>query len=116
MGRINADVSDDFEEYCERSFKNPSDPICRIDYLDDLKRAERFKKFLSQDEIRSMSFSFYNNDNNNQQQEIEVIDMNNISNLKLLGYNIISLNDKKEYDKLADLDNTLEYYAKLTES
>jgi hypothetical protein len=30
MVRINADVSDDFEEYCERSFKNPSDPICRM--------------------------------------------------------------------------------------
>lgn len=38
--RINAEVSDDFEEYCEMHFKDPSDPICRIDYLYDLRRAE----------------------------------------------------------------------------
>ena len=48
MARINANVPDDFEEYCEMRFQDPSDPICRIDYLDDLRRAERFKKFLSQ--------------------------------------------------------------------
>jgi len=117
MIRINADVPDDFEEYCEMRFQDPSDPVCRSDYLDDLRRAERFKKFLSQDEIRSMSFSFYQHDNNNnREQKIEVLDMNNISNLKSLGYTIVLLNDKKEYDKLADLDNTLEYYAKITES
>lgn len=94
MIRINSKVPDDFEEYCEIRFRDPSDPICRIDYLDDLRRAEGFKKLLSQEVIKSMSFSFYHdNYNNNQQQEI---DMNNESNLKLLGYTIISLNDKKE--------------------
>lgn len=113
MVRINADVPDDFEEYCEMHFKDPSDSICRIDYLDDLRREERFKKFLSQDEIRSMSFSFVDYNNNNSEKEI---DMNNEKNLKLLGYTIICINDKKEYAKLADLDNTLEYYAKITES
>ena len=115
MIRIDADVPDDFEEYCEMHLKDPSDPICRVDYLDDLKRAEGFKKFLNQDEIRSMSFSF-DEDNYNLEKEIEVIDMNNEANLQLLGYKIISLNDKKEYDKLADLDNALEYYMKIIES
>ena len=113
MIRINADVPDDFEEYCEIHFKDPSDSICRVDYLDDLKRAERFKKFLNKDEIRSMSFSFYDYNNNNSEKEI---DMNNEDNLKALGYTIVSLNDKKEYDKLTEVDNTLEYYAKITES
>lgn len=90
-----------------------SDSICRVDYLDDLKRAERFKKFLNKDEIRFMSFSFYDYNNNNSEKEI---DMNNEDNLKALGYTIVSLNDKKEYDKLTEVDNTLEYYAKITES
>lgn len=114
MVRINADVSDDFEEYCEMRFQDPSDASGRIDYLDDLKRAKRFKKFLSLDDVRSMSFSFVtDNFNNNSEKDI---DMDNESDLKLLGYSIISLNDKKEYDKLVDLHNTLEYYAKITES
>ena len=109
---INADVPDDFEEYCEIRLKDPSDSICRIDYLDDLRRAERFKKFLSQDEIRSMSFSFVDYNNNSEKE----IDMNNESNLELLGYTIFSLNDMKEYDKLAELQSTLEYNAKIVES
>ncbi len=32
MIRINADVPDDFEEYCEIRFEDPSDEICRHDY------------------------------------------------------------------------------------
>ena len=113
MVRINADIPDDFEEYCEMHFKDPPDPICRTDYLGVLRRAERFKKFLSQDEIKSMSFSFVDYNNNNSEK---AIDVNNEDNLKLLGYTIISLNDKKEYDKLANLNNMLEYYTKITES
>ena len=46
MIRINADVPDDFEEYCEIWFRDPSDEISRIDYLADLRRAKRFKKFI----------------------------------------------------------------------
>ena len=53
MVKINADVPDDFEEYCEIRFEDPSDEICRLDYIEDLTRAERFKKFLTQDEIKS---------------------------------------------------------------
>jgi hypothetical protein len=49
--RINADVPDDFEEYSEMHLEDPSDPICRMDYLDDLRRAERFKKFMTEEEM-----------------------------------------------------------------
>ena len=56
MIRINADVPDDFEEYCEIRFEDPSDEICRSDYLDDLRRAKRFKRFITQEEIRIISF------------------------------------------------------------
>src|SRR5215216_5384401 len=63
MIRLNSDVPDDFEEYCEMHLDNPSDPICRKDYLMDLKRAERFKKFLTIDEIKS--FPILDNNNNN---------------------------------------------------
>jgi hypothetical protein len=51
MLRINADVPDDFEEYSEMRLEDPSDPICRMDYLDDLRRAERFKKFMTEEEM-----------------------------------------------------------------
>jgi hypothetical protein len=61
--RINADVPDDFEEYCEIRFQDPSDEICRIDYIEELKRAERFKKFLTEDEIQSIP-SLSEEDNN----------------------------------------------------
>ena len=36
--------------------------------------------------------------------------------MKLLGYSFIFLNDKREYDKLAELQNTLKYQAKIVES
>lgn len=114
MVRLTADVPDDFEEYCEIHFEDPSDEICRIDYLSDLKRAERFKKFLSQDEIRSIPFLPH--DDADAKKEIKVMDMNNKSNLKSLGYTIIYLDDKKEYDKLSELQNTLNYQSKIVES
>ncbi len=34
---------------------------------------------------------------------------------QILGYSIIFLNDKKEYDKLADIQDTLIYYTKIVE-
>jgi hypothetical protein len=36
--------------------------------------------------------------------------------LKLLGYSLIFLKDKKEYDKLSELQSNLEYYAKIVKS
>jgi hypothetical protein len=45
------------------------------------------------------------------------LDLNNKYILtQILGYSIIFLNDKKEYDKLADIQNTLEYYAKIVKN
>ncbi|MGI9010183.1 MAG: hypothetical protein ACR2F1_03230 [Nitrososphaeraceae archaeon] len=126
MVRINADVPDDFEEYCELRFEDPSDEICRIDYLADLKRAKRFKKFLTEDEIRSIP-SLPEEDNNDnycklieeKKERFEII--NKIKNdeeskLRLLGYSIVFLNDKREYDELVYIQTTLEYYDKITES
>ena len=122
MIRINTDVTDDFEEYCESRFEDPSDPICRSDYLDDLRRAERFKRFITQEEIRAFPSINEENHNNNKQQNneekeiIKKIDLDDEYNLKLLGYSFIFLKDKKQYDKLADLKSILEYYSKIVES
>jgi len=72
MVRINADVPDDFEEYCELRFEDPSDEICRIGHIEELKRAERFKKFLTEDEIKSIpSLSEQDNNDNDYCKPIE---------------------------------------------
>ena len=116
MIRITTDVPDDFEEYCEMWFRDPSDRICRFDYLQDLKRAERFKKFLTEEEIRSIPSFLNDYTTNKKDKDIEILDLNDESNLKLLNYSVIHLNDKREYDKLTELKDTLEYYAKIVES
>ena len=118
MIQINADVPDDFEEYCEIRFGDPSDEVCRNDYLDDLRRAKRFKRFITQDEIRSFPFIIEKKENNKQNNEKKIItfDFNDESDLKLLGYSFVFLNDKREYDKLAELQNTLNYQARIVES
>jgi hypothetical protein len=54
--RLNADVPDDFEEYCAIWFKDATDEKNRINYVIDLWRAERFKKFIAKDEIRFIPF------------------------------------------------------------
>src|SRR5215216_6182774 len=56
MIRLNADVPDDFEEYCAIWFKDATDEKNRIDYVIHLWRAKRFKKFISKEEIRSIPF------------------------------------------------------------
>lgn len=97
MIRLNADVPDDFEEYCELHLKDPSNEAYRSEYLIDLWRAERFKKFITQEEIQSFPFRIdrYDNKQNNEEEEeeeIETIDLNDEFNLKLLGYSFIFLN------------------------
>ena len=42
--------------------------------------------------------------------------MNDESNLRLLQYSIIYLEDKKEYDRLADLKSSLEHFEKIMQS
>jgi hypothetical protein len=83
-------------------------------------RAERFKKFITQKEIRSFPFGIERYGNNQkieeEEDEAETIDLNDEFYLKLLGYSFIFLKDKKEYDKLADLQSAVEYSAKIVES
>ena len=120
MIRINADVPDDFEEYCEIRLEDPSNEVFRNDYLDDLRRAARFKRFITQEEIRSFPFSIDEGKNSNKQNTEEedkiTLNFNDESDLKLLGYSFVFLNDKREYDKLAELQNNLNYQAKIVES
>ena len=56
MIRLNADVPDDFEEYCAIWFRDATDEKNRIYYVEDLARVERFKKFITKEEIRSIPF------------------------------------------------------------
>jgi hypothetical protein len=131
--RMNAEVPDDFEEYCDMLALDPEDKSCREEYLIDLRNAEKFKKLLTMEEIRSFPMPYdykgYSDKENedlgiceicdNYGNVIEEIDMNDKENpkvLEILGYKIILLNDKREYDKLADLDNALEYCMKIIES
>lgn len=123
MIRLNADVPDDFEEYCAICFRDATDEKNRIDYVIDLWRARRFKKFITKDEIRSIPFLPSDDEKDEYLKEegeyankwLKVsFDLNNKYVLKeILGYSIILLNDKNEYDKLADLQDTLEYYGKI---
>ena len=131
--RMQAEVQDDFEEYCEMISLDPEDKSCREEYLIHLKKAKRFKKFLSMEEIRSFPMPYDYKDYSEKKKEdlgiceicdnygnvIEEIDMNDKENPKvweIFGYEIISLNDKKEYDKMVDLDSKWEYYIKKIES
>ena len=111
--RLVADVPDDFEEYCEIHLLEPSDPVYRTDYLYDLRRAEKFKKFLTQDEIRSIPLC---GNKDYHDSEDDIITMENEDGLRSMGYSIILLNDKKEYDILQDLVNSLEYYGTIMDS
>ena len=121
MIRLNADVPDDFEEYCAITFRDASDEKNRIYYVEDLWRAERFKKFISKEEIRSIPFLPSDNEKDEdikdeyEEDEKKKIsfDLNNKFILKTFGYDIVFLNDKKEYYELADLQSTLEYYEKI---
>jgi hypothetical protein len=51
MIRLNADVPDDFEEYCAIWFIDATDEKNRIDYVIDLWRARRFKKFITKNSL-----------------------------------------------------------------
>ena len=126
MIRLNADVPDDFEEYCAIWFRDATDEKNRIDYVIDLWRARRFKKFITKEEIRSIPFLPRDDiekcgcikEEEDDDEETKVsLDLNNKYVLtQILGYSIIFLNDKKEYDKLADIQDTLEYYAKIVKN
>ncbi len=126
MIRLNTDVPDDFEEYCAIWCRDASDEKNRIDYVIDLWRARRFKKFITKEEIRSIPFLPHENEKDEYIKKEEEyddeerklsLDFNNKYILtQILGYSIIFLNDKKEYDKLADLQDVLEYYGKIVKN
>jgi hypothetical protein len=115
--RLYANVPDDFEEYCEITFRDPSDQMSRTVYPAHLKKAKRFKKFVTTDEIRSIPFlPFDNIDKNIKDQETydDFFDLDDESNLAELP--IIYLKDKGEYDKLAELQSNVKYHSKIVKS
>jgi hypothetical protein len=61
--------------------------------LDDLRRAARFKRFITQEEIRSFPSSIdeekNSNNQNTEEEKIRTIDFNDKSDLKLLGYSFV---------------------------
>jgi hypothetical protein len=124
--RFYADVQEDYEEYCEKSYRDPSDETSRTSHPRHLKSAERFKKFITKEEVKSIPFLPHENEKTGYTEEEEEyddeerklsLDLNNKYILtQILGYSIIFLNDKKEYDKLADIQDTLIYYTKIAKN
>jgi hypothetical protein len=114
--RVYANVPDDFEEYCEISLRDPSDEISRSTYPAHLKRAERFKKFITKEEILSIPFlSFEYKDNPKKDEETnDFFDLDDESDLVSLP--VIYLKDKREYDKLVELQSILKYNSKIVKS
>src|SRR5687767_14596738 len=98
------------------SFRNPLDPISRTNYPSQLKRVKRFTKFITKEEIRSIPFlPFDDKDQSINDEETDgFFDLDDKSDLVyLLG---IHLKDKREYDKLAELQSILKYNSKIVES
>jgi hypothetical protein len=113
--RVYADVPEDFEEYCEISYRDPSDEISRTAHPRHLKRAETFKKFITNEEIRSIPFLPLDDEDENT-NDSDFYDLEDEDDLIPLHGNSIFLNDKREYDKLKELKDTVEYYSKIVES
>ena len=115
--RVYADVPDDFEEYCEISFRDPSDEINRTVYPEHLKRANRFKKFITKEEIRSIPLLPFDDTDKNTKEDKGTNDFFDLDDESdLIPLSVIHLKDKREYDKLTELQNTLEYKLKIVES
>ena len=111
--RYYANVPEDFEEYCEISYRDPSDETSRTAHPRHLKRAERFKKFITKEEIKSIP-SFLTCHDKDQKIDDEFYDLDEED---LIPYsNSIFLKDKRELDKLKELQDTVDYHAKIVES
>ena len=117
LGRIRhyANVPEDFEEYCEESYRDPSDETSRAAHPRHLKRAERFKKFITKEEIKSIP-SFLPIDDEDEKIDDEFYDLDDEDDLIPFDTNSIFLKDKREYDKLKELRDTVHYYSKIVES
>ena len=118
LGRIRfyANVPEDFEEYCEKSYRDPSDETSRAAHPRQLKRAERFKKFITKEEIKSIP-SFLPIDDEDEKIDDEFSDLDDEEDSIIpFDTNSIFLKDKREYDKLKELRDTVHYYSKIVES
>jgi hypothetical protein len=118
LGRIRfyANVPEDFEEYCEKSYRDPSDETSRAAHPRQLKRAERFKKFITKEEIKSIP-SFLPIDDEDEKIDDEFYDLDDEEDSIIpFDTNSIFLKDKREYDKLKELRDTVHYYSKIVES
>jgi hypothetical protein len=113
--RTYANVPEDFEEYCEITWRDPSDETSRTIYPRHLKRAERFKKFITKEEIKSIPafLPCYDKDQN-------IVDDDEFYDLDDDKYSVpldsISLKDKRECDKLEELRSNLDYNLKIVKS
>jgi hypothetical protein len=112
--RVYADVPEDFEEYCEISYRDPSDETSRTAHPRHLKRAEKFKKFITTEEIRTIPLLPF--DDIDKKIYDDFYDLDDQDDLIPLTNNSVYLKDKREYDKLKELQDTVEYYSKIVES
>jgi hypothetical protein len=112
--RYYANVPEDFEEYCEISYRDPSDQTSRTAYPRHLKRAERFKKFITKEEIKSIPSFLPIDDKDQNINDDDFYDL--YDEYDLIPLKDIALKDKREYDKLEELQNTLKYHAKIVKS
>jgi hypothetical protein len=111
--RFYADIREDYEEYCEKSYRDPSDETSRAVHPRHLKRAERFKKLITK-EVKSISF--LPTDKEDEKINDEFYDLDNEEDLIIpFDTNSIFLKDKREYDKLKELRDTLKYNEKIVE-
>ena len=111
--RYYANVPEDFEEYCEISWRDPSDETSRTAYPRHLKRAERFKKFITKEEIKSIP-SFLPSHDKDQNIDDDFYDLDDEEDL--IPLKDIALKDKREYDKLEELRSNLDYNLKIVKS
>jgi hypothetical protein len=114
--RVYAEVPEDFEEYCEISFRDPSNETSRTAHPRHLKRVERFKKIMTTEEIRTIPLlpfddKYEKTDNHNDDEFFDLDDREDLTPLK-----DITLKDKREFDKLKELQDTVDYHTKIVES
>ena len=79
-----------------------------------MKKAERFKKLITKEEVKSISF--FPTDKEDRKIDDEFYDLDDEEDLIIpFDTNNIFLKDKREYDKLKELRDTLKYNEKIVE-
>ena len=106
-------------------YRDPSDETSRSAHPRQLKRAERFKKFITKEEIGAIPFLPTDKEEDEKiddefefdDDDDDFYDLDDEEDLIIpWDTNSIYLKDKKEYDKLKELRDTLNYYVKILES